>query len=87
MQGQIDLKISGNTESNLWPDYVIIKVVHGSFHPANQKSCSTAGIQCACNSLHALCWSKVKEASVWNSSDLDHTLTQGDVFKQVTGTK
>ena len=40
----------------------------------------TAAVQCACNSLFALCWSQVKTVSRWNKSDLNHVLTEGDLL-------
>lgn len=61
MQRQIEFKISGDTESDLGPDYVVDKVAQGSFCQGNQRFGSTAGFQCACNSLYALCWSRVKK--------------------------
>ena len=39
----------------------------------------TSGIQCARNSLFAICWSSIKWVSVWKSWDLDY-IEQGDVF-------
>ena len=38
------------------------------------------GIHCACDSLHTLYWSKVEKVFVWNSSDLDHILVEGDLL-------
>ena len=49
MQGQIDLKISGDEDHNPGQDYVVNKVVQGSFHQDNPRFGSTAGIQCTCN--------------------------------------
>ena len=37
-------------------------------------------MQCACNSLFALCLSQVKTVSRWNKSDLNHVLTEGDLL-------
>ena len=37
----------------------------------------TAGIQCACNALYALCWTKIKQIFHWVRRDLDHTLVEG----------
>ena len=43
-----------------------------------------AGIQCACNSLYALCWSTIKRISVWTTSDLYYVLENGDsLFKSI----
>lgn len=49
-------------------------MVQGSCYQGNQRFGSATGIHCACNSLHALSWSKVKMILVWNSSDLDDIL-------------
>ena len=49
VQGQINLKISGDEDHNLGQDYVVNKVVQGSFHQDNPRFGSTAGIQCTCN--------------------------------------
>ena len=40
----------------------------------------TAAVQCACNSLFALCWSQVKTVSRWSKSGLNHVLTEGDLL-------
>ena len=37
-------------------------------------------MQCACNSLFALCWSQVQTVSRWNKTDLNHVLTEGDLL-------
>ena len=85
MQRQIDLKISGDIESNPGPDYVVNNVVQDSFHQDNQIFGSNAGIQCACNFLYALGWSRVKKLFVWNSSDFDIVLTEGDFLYKSLG--
>ena len=43
-----------------------------------QKFGHTAGIQCACNSLFAICWSVIKRVTVCTTSDLDYILENGD---------
>ena len=53
----IDLDI----ESNPGPTYVIEKAIHGSYHQGDQRFGNTAGVQYACNSLYALCWSQIKK--------------------------
>ena len=52
-------------ESNPGPrSFKIAKFVHGSFHQGHVKFVETAGIQCACNALFALCWSTVKRVTM-----------------------
>ena len=80
VHGQIDLKIRGDIESNSGQNYVVNKVIQSSFHQGNQRFGKTTGIQCACDSLYAICWSKVKKVFVWNTSDLGHILIQGDLL-------
>ena len=53
----IDLDI----ESNPGPTYVIETAIHGSYHQGDQRFGNTAGVQYACNSLYALCWSQIKK--------------------------
>ena len=60
------LQLSGDVESNPGPTYSIEKVIQGSFHQGNPRFGRTASVQCVCNSLFALCWSKVKTVSRWN---------------------
>ena len=40
----------------------------------------TAGIQCACNALMAICWEKVRKFLCWRVCDLDHVLDIGMIF-------
>ena len=74
------LKLSRDVESNLAPTYSIEKVIQGSFHQGNPRFGRTAGVQCACNSLFALCWLQIKTVSRWNKNDLNHVLTEGDLL-------
>ena len=37
-------------------------------------------LQCACNSLFALCFSQVKKVFNWNTPDLDYILTEEDIL-------
>ena len=74
------LQLSGDLDSNPGPNYSIEKVIQGSFHQGNPRFGRTAGVQCACNYLFALCWSQVKTVSRWNKSDLNHVLTEGDLL-------
>ena len=80
----LKLLTDGDVESNPGPTFRILKVIQGSFHQGDLKFWHTAGIQCACNSLYALCWSTIKRDSVWTTSDLDYVLENGDsLFKSI----
>ena len=80
----LKLLTDGDVESNPGPTFRILKVIQGSFHQGHLKFGHTAGIQCACNSLYALCWSTIKRVSVWTTSDLDYVLENGDsLFKSI----
>ena len=81
----LKLLVDGDIESNPGPNtYIIQKSVQGSFHQAHPKFGDTSGIQCACNSLFAICWSSIKRVSIWKSQDLDYVLEYGDaLFKDV----
>ena len=57
----LTLIIDGDIESNPGPTYVIEKAIHGLYHQGDQRFGNTAGVQCACNSLYALCWSQIKK--------------------------
>ena len=72
------LPIDGDVESNPGPTYSILKVVQGSFNQANLKFGETAGRQCACNTLFSIAWSVIRQVGLWNSSDLDFILNEGD---------
>ena len=74
----LKLLTDGDVESNPGPTFKILKVIQGSFHQGHPKFGHTAGIQCACNSVYALCWSVIKRVSVWTMSDLDYVLENGD---------
>ena len=80
----LKLLTDGDVESNPGPTFKILKVIQGSFHQGHPKFGHTAGIQCACNSFYALCWSTIKRVSVWTTSDLDYVLENGDsLFKSI----
>ena len=52
---------------------------HGSFLQGNSQLFSeSAGIQCACNALYALCWTQIKQTFHWVRRDLGHILAEGD---------
>ena len=58
----------------------IKKAVLGSYHQGNIKYGETAGIQCTRNAFIAVCFSAVKNVSIWKSWDLDFVLDQGDIL-------
>ena len=82
----VRLIIDGDIESNPGPTYVIEKVIYGSYHQGDQRFSNTVGVQCACNSLYTLCWSQIKKVNSWNTSDLDHILTEGDKLYKTLNT-
>lgn len=68
----------GDVESTPGLSYTIERAVLGIFNQSDKRFGHTAGIQCAFNSLHALCWSQIRGANMWISIDLDHVLLEGD---------
>ena len=82
----LELLTDGDLEGNPGPSFNILKVIQGSFHQAHPKFGHSAGKQCACNSLYALCWSVIKRVSVWITSDLDYVLENGDCLYQSLNT-
>lgn len=59
-------------------------VVQGNFHQGDSKFGYTAGIQCSCNTLVSICFSKFREIKYWKALDLDFILEEGDKnFKQL----
>ena len=61
------------------PTYQVSKSVSGTFNQGNAQFGDTAGRQCACNSLFAVFWSKIRNVRDWRTSDLDNTLIiEGD---------
>ena len=79
------LLIAGDIESNPGPATNIQKVVLGSFHQGHLKFGSTAGIQCSCNALYAICFSVIKSVSIWKSHDLDYILDNGNKIFKLAG--
>ena len=69
-------------ESNPGPAYSIMKSVQGDFNQADTRFGTSAGSQCAINSLVAICFSSVKKISTWNNVHLNFVLENGDsVYK------
>ena len=78
------LLIDGDVESNPGPTYNIVKLIKASFRQCNPMFGETDGIQCACNALFAICYSKIKKPGSWNTCDLDYVLIKGDqLFKSI----
>ena len=57
----LNLTSNGDVEINLGPTYSIEKIISGSFHQGDARFGHEEGIQCACSSIYALCWSQVKK--------------------------
>ena len=84
----IRVLMDGDVESNPGPTtYNIVKIVKASFHQGNLMFGETAGIQCACNALFAICYTKIKSMGCWKSCDLDFILIKGDEIYKATGLK
>ena len=47
--------------------YAIEGHILGSFHQGDSRFGATAGVQCACNSLFAICLSVICKVSLWQS--------------------
>jgi len=54
------------------------KVVQGSFHQGDAKFGYSSGIQCSCNTLVSICYSKFRSPIFWKFHDLDIFLSEGD---------
>ena len=77
----------GDSETNPGPTYNTERVTQGSFHQGNRELFGdAAGIQCACNSLYALCWVQIKQIFHWGKSDLDHILVKEHCLYKSLGT-
>ena len=76
----------GDVESNPGPFHAM-KVLLGSFNQGDVvRFGETAGTQCACNSLLAICWASIKRVSLWKTWDLDNVLDLGDIlYKNIGG--
>ena len=58
--------------------FLIKDCVLGSFHQGDKRFGETAGTQCACMALTALCWPVIRKVSIWRVSDVDCILESGD---------
>ena len=77
------LMIAGDVESNPGPTYNILKIVKASYHQGNPMFGYSAGKQCLCNALFAICWNLAKKVCFWNSIDLDFILIKGDALYKI----
>jgi len=60
------------------------KIVQGTFHQGNSRFGYSAGIQCFCNTLVSLCYTKFRTITTWKTHDLDYILNEGDFnFKRL----
>ena len=57
--------MSGDLEKNPGPSYTTEKFDLGAFHQGDGSFGETADMQCACNSLFVLCWSRKRKVSIW----------------------
>ena len=71
-------KFISETDSFVKRSIHISKVVQGTHHQGDIRYGTTAGNQCLCISLIAVCWSFIKSISRWDSNDLDQILREGD---------
>ena len=55
-----------------------VPAIQGSYHQGNVRFGNSAGKQCSCMSLAAVCWSTLRKLSVWKESDLDFVLEYGN---------
>ena len=78
--------LGGDIEINPGPvPYKIQKSVLGSFNQGHPKFGATAGIQCACNALYTICFSTIKNVSIWKTFDIDYILERGDETVKILG--
>ena len=87
----VNLKKSSTTgksinicSKNIRKSLCIKKAVLGSHHQGILKYGEAAGIQCTSNAFIAVCFSAVKNASVWKSWDIDFILDHGGHFNEVS---
>ena len=72
-----------DTDTNV-VSYRIVSSILGSYHQGNSRFGATTGVQCACNSLFALCCSVIRNVYIWQTFDLDPVLCEGDSnYKQL----
>ena len=54
------------------------KIAQATHHQGGIHYGATAGIQCSCISLMSVCWSTFISATMWDGTDLDMILGNGD---------
>jgi len=54
------------------------RVVQGTFNQGDSRFGYSAGIQCSCNTIVSLCFSKFRVLTSWKTHDLDYILIEGD---------
>ena len=60
------------------------KIVQATHHQGDLRYGATAGIQCSCMSLMSVCWSTFISVTMWDGTDLDMILENGDrLFKSL----
>ena len=60
------------------------KIVQATHHQGDLRYGATAGIQCSCMSLMSVCWSTFISITIWDGTDLDMILENGDrLFKSL----
>ena len=62
----LKLLIDMDVESNPGPTYEILASIKGSFNQSDLRFGYSAGTQCACNALYAICWSVIRKVSLWH---------------------
>ncbi len=63
------------------------KVTQGTFHQGNAMFSETAGRQCSCCYLVAICFSLIKGPAQWDKIDLDIIIKKWDeVYKSINTT-
>ena len=81
----LELLRSGDVETNPGPStYTSLKVVKASYHQGHCKYGNSAGMQCMCNCLFAICFNAVKRVALWATVDLDFIFDKGDeMYKNI----
>ena len=63
--------------------YQISRYVLGSYHQGESRSGSTAGMECSCIALFALCRLKMRKVSLWKPHDIDHSFNFDNAYKML----
>ena len=54
------------------------EIVQATHHQGDLRYGVTAGVQCSCISLMSVCWSTFISVTMWDGTDLDMILENGD---------